>query len=186
MSEPVARYRLFARLMHWGMAVLILGLIPAGFVMVQQGLPQQVQNALFVAHKNIGLLVLVAVLLRLVYRVMNPAPPLPASVSTWQRHAAALSHGALYALMIAMPLLGYVRVKAGGFPIESLDAWGIASLVPRSDALAEAAKAAHFAGGLALAALIALHLAAAAFHAVVLRDGVFARMGFGAAQAGRR
>lgn len=81
--------------------------------------------------------------------------------------------------MIAMPIAGYVRVKAGGFPIESLDAWGVASLVPRSDALAKSAKAAHYAGALAFAGLVTLHIGAALYHAIVLRDGVFARMGFG-------
>mgnify|MGYP005857321029 CR=1 FL=1 len=176
------RYPFFARIMHWGMAALVLALIAAGFAMVQEGLPQATQNALFVFHKNAGLLVLLAVLVRLAYRMANPPPPLPAAVGAAQRRVAGLSHAALYALMIAMPVLGHVRVKAGGFPIETLDAWGVPALVPRSDALASAAKAAHFAGALALTALAALHISAALYHAAVLRDGVFARMGFGASR----
>ena len=176
MPRPIPSYRPLARLLHWGMAALILGLIAAGFVMVQEGLPRALQNTLFVAHKNIGLVVLALVLVRLAYRAVNPAPPLPPSVTGWQRTAAGLSHLALYALMIAMPVLGYIRVKAGGFPIESLDGWGVASLVPRSDTLANAAKALHFAGALALAALVTLHVTAALYHGLVLRDGVFGRM----------
>lgn len=179
MASPSASYRGFARFLHWGMAALVLGMIAAGFVMVQEGLSQTLQNRLFVLHKNLGLVVLAAVLVRLAYRAANPAPPLPPSVTGLQRRAAGLSHIALYGLMIAMPILGYVRVKAGRFPIESLDAWGMASLVPRSDALAKSAKAAHYAGALAFAGLVALHIGAALYHAIVLRDGVFARMGFG-------
>ncbi len=176
MPSSPDHYRGFARFMHWGMAALVLGLIVAGFVMVQEGLPRPLQDRLFVMHKNIGLLVLAAALLRLAYRAVNPAPPLPASVTGAQRRAAALSHLALYGLMIAMPVLGYIRVKAGGFPIESLDAWGVASLVPRSDALANAAKTAHYLGAIALTGLVTLHVAAALYHAFILRDGVFSRM----------
>lgn len=174
---PIApAYRPLSRLLHWAMAAIIIALIMAGFVMVQQGLARALQNTLFVFHKNIGLVVLALALLRLAYRAANPAPPLPPSVTGWQRRAAGLSHLALYALMIAMPVLGYIRVKAGGFPIESLDAWGVASLVPRSDALANTAKTLHYAGALALGALVTLHIAAAIYHALVLRDGVFRRM----------
>lgn len=178
-TPAVPAYRLVARLFHWGMAALVLAMIVAGFAMMQDGLPAQLRNQLFAFHKNIGLLVLLAVLARLAFRLMNPPPPLPASVTTTQRRVAALSHAGLYLLMIAMPILGYIRVKAGGFPIESLDAWGVMSLVPRSDALAAAAKTAHYAGALAITALVALHSGAALYHALVLRDGVMARMGFG-------
>jgi cytochrome b561 len=71
---------------------------------------------------------------------------------------------------------GYIRVKAGGFPIESLDALGAPSLVPRSEALEETAKAVHYFGGIALGAVIAVHIAAAAYHGLVRRDGVVSRM----------
>jgi cytochrome b561 len=94
----------------------------------------------------------------------------------WQHRAAGLSHLALYALLVIMPVAGYIRVKAGGFPIETLDWLGLPSLVARSDAVAEAAKTLHYLGGLAIAALIGMHIAAAAFHGIVRRDGVFSRM----------
>ncbi|MFN3645411.1 MAG: hypothetical protein ACK4S2_02665 [Gemmobacter sp.] len=75
---------------------------------------------------------------------------------------AQLTHGALHVLLLVLPVAGYVRVRAGGFPVEALDAMGLPALVPRSEALAEAAKALHF--------------GAAFLHAVILRDGVFQRM----------
>jgi cytochrome b561 len=170
------RYRGPARLFHWGMAVLVLATIPAGFIMVQDGLDRSLQNSLFLFHKNVGVLLLILVLGRLLYRWRHAPAPLPQDMPGWQRTAAGLSHGALYTLLLVMPVAGYVRVRAGGFPIESLDALGLPSLVPRSDALAEAAKAVHYYGGLAVAALIALHIGAAAYHGVLRRDGVFSRM----------
>lgn len=176
MSDTSASYRSPARLLHWTMALLVLGMIPAGFVMVQPGLDRSLGNALFIFHKNVGVLLLILVAIRLAYRAANPAPPLPDSVPPLQRRAAAWSHGALYALLVIMPVAGYVRVKAGGFPIESLDAMGVPSLVPRSDAVAEIAKNIHYFGAIALTALVALHILAAAYHGVFRRDGVFSRM----------
>lgn len=176
MQTPAAQYRLPARLFHWVIALLVLGMIPAGFVMVQPDLDRSLQNTLFVFHKNTGVLVLVLVLMRVAYRLTHRPAPLPDDLPGWQKLAAGLSHLGLYTLLLVMPIAGYVRVKAGGFPIETLDAIGVPSLVPRSDALAEVAKAVHYAGGVAIAALICLHIAAAAYHGIVRRDGVFSRM----------
>lgn len=173
---PATIYSAPARVLHWLMAILILATIPVGLVMVQPGLDRGLQNALFIFHKNIGVALLILVALRLFWRVIRPAPPLPATVPGWQARIAGLSHLALYALMVAVPVAGYVRVRAGGFPIEALDALGIPSLVPRSDALAEVAKTIHYGAGLAIAAVICLHVGAALFHGIVKRDGVLSRI----------
>jgi cytochrome b561 len=170
------RYSATARLLHWIMAVLILSMLPVGFLMVQTGLARAVQDALFIYHKNIGVAVLLLAFARLLWRWRHPGPDLPASLPAWQARVAGFSHGLLYVLMIAMPLMGYIRVRAGGFPIEMLDRMGLPTLVPRSDALAEVAKAAHYYGGIALAILLVLHIGAALHHALILRDGVWERM----------
>lgn len=169
-------YSGLSRALHWLVAILILGMIPVGVVMTQEGLPRSLQNTLFIFHKNFGVVVLVLMLLRLAWRAVRPAPELPESVAGWQRKAAAYSHAALYFLAIAVPIAGYVRVRAGGFPIEWLDAMGVPALVPKSEALATAAKTLHYVGGLALAALVLLHIGAALQHGLIKRDGVFSRM----------
>jgi len=171
-----ARYSAPARALHWLMAALILLSLPAGWLMVQDGIGRELRNVLFIYHKNAGVLIFLLVLLRLFTRWLRPPPPEPAHLPAWQARAARLSHASLYILMIAVPLAGYVRVRAGGFPIETLDALGIGTLVPRSDPLAELAKTVHYAAGLAIAALIALHVAAALRHGLLQRDGVFSRM----------
>jgi cytochrome b561 len=176
MAERVDGFRTPARIFHWATVVFVLLMIPAGLVMVQDGLDRTVQNALFIFHKNVGVVVLLLVLARLAYRLAVPPPPLPDSMPAWQHRVSGITHGLLYALLIAMPIAGYVRVRAGGFPIEALDALGIPTLVPRSESLAEFAKMLHWLGGFALAALIALHVAAALFHAIVKQDGVFSRI----------
>ena len=173
---PLPRYSAASRWLHWITVLLVFATIPAGVVMVTDGLPRGVQNGLFVFHKNVGVVILALVIARLGVRAVAPAPALPGSVPEWQRRASSLSHAALYALLIVMAVSGYVRVVAGGFPLEMLDAIGAPRLAPRSDPLAGNAKAVHAGARYALGAFILLHVTAAAFHALVRRDGVFGRM----------
>lgn len=176
MDHTGPRYTNVARLLHWSMAVLVLAMIAAGFLMVQDGLGRSLQNALFIFHKNTGLLVFALLLLRLAYRWRQPPPPLPASLPGWQVRAAGASHLALYTMLFVMPVAGYVRVKAGGFPIEVLDALGVPSLVPGSEALADLAKAVHYYGAIVIASLVGVHILAASYHGLIRRDGVFSRI----------
>ena len=164
------------RVIHWLMALLILPMIVVGLMMVQPGWPRAVQNTLFILHKNTGVLLLVLAILRVAIALRHHSAPLPDTLPAWQRRAARASHGALYALILIMPLSGYIRVRAGGFPIEALDRLGLPAFVPRSDALADAAKWVHETAGYALIAVLLLHIAAALHHALLLRDGIWSRI----------
>jgi len=179
MSTPVSGYSFVARFLHWTMALLVIVMLVVGFAMVQSGLPKPIQGILYVLHKNTGILIMALVVLRFVWRKIDPPPPLPDSVPRWQQAIADFNHGALYLLLFLMPLLGYVRVKAADLPIESLDALGIQPLVAPSEPLAKLASTLHLAGALALAALVALHLLAAFYHGAIRRDGVYSRMRWG-------
>ncbi|MEJ6394225.1 cytochrome b [Gymnodinialimonas sp. 2305UL16-5] len=186
MTIPVQSYKRPARWIHWLMALCIIPMIPAGFIMIQEGIPRALQNTLFLFHKNMGSLLLLLIVVRLLYRWRNPAPAEPAHLPDWQVKVAALTHWLLYALLVVMPLSGYIRVRAGGFPIEALDALGVPALVPRSDQLAAVAKDVHLFAGYAIAGLVAMHIAAALHHAVIKRDGVFSRMWVTPASRARR
>jgi cytochrome b561 len=176
MTYPIPGYRTPARLLHWTVAILVLLMIAAGVTMTRQGLDRGLQDTLFIFHKNMGVIVLILMAGRLLYRRLRPPPPLPPDMPQMQHRIAAATHAALYALLFLMPLSGYVRVRAGGFPIEWLDAVGFPALVPRSDAIAEIAKNIHYFASFALAALIVLHVGAALYHGIFRRDGIFSRM----------
>ena len=171
-----AAYRPTARALHWIVAAIVFAMIPVGIVMIQPGLDRPVQNLLFMFHKNMGVIVLILILWRIAYRVMNSPPPLPGSVPGWQQRVAKLTHLSLYAAVLVMAVSGYTRVVAGGFPLEWWDGLGVLRLVPRSDALAATAKTIHWAAHYVVIAVIALHVGAALYHAMVRRDGVFSRM----------
>lgn len=165
-----------ARLLHWLTAVLVLLTLPAGLIMVQNGIDRGLQNALFIYHKNVGVLIFVIVMVRLFLRWQKPPPPRAARLPLWQERTAAATHIALYGLLIVLPVAGYIRVRAGGFPIEALDALGVPALIPQSEALEQAAKTVHYLAGLAISVVVTLHVGAAFFHAIVKRDRVFSRM----------
>ena len=175
-SHTPQSYKPAAKMLHWGLAVLIIATLPVGAIMVQQGLARPTQDMLFIFHKNIGVLILLLMLVRIVYRIVNPPPPLPDSIPDGQKRIAEATHWALYALVFVMAISGYVRVTAGGFPIEGLNWLGVPPLAPRSDAVAETAKAIHFWARFALVALIIAHVGAALHHLVIKRDGVFGRI----------
>lgn len=176
MPDTRAVYRPTARILHWIVALLVLATIPVGQIMTQEGLARPLQNTLYIFHKNTGVLILLLVLARLGFRAFNPPPPLPASVPWWQQRIARATHWLLYVLLIVMAVSGYIRVKAGGFPIEYLDALGVPSPVPKSEPLEKAAQATHATVRILLIAVIALHVSAAAYHGLIRRDGVFSRM----------
>ncbi|SMO87330.1 cytochrome b [Paracoccus laeviglucosivorans] len=175
MTDP-AGYRTPARLLHWIIAAAVLLMIPAGLIMTREGLPKGLGDGLFLFHKNMGTLLIPLIALRILYRWLHPAPPLPPSVPEWQRRAAGVSHLALYVLLVVMPLSGFVRVRAGGFPIELLDSLGAGPWLAKSEPLARTAEGLHYAAAMLLIAVLVVHVAAALQHALIRRDGVWQRM----------
>lgn len=170
-----ARYAPGFRLLHWLTATLVLTTIPAGLVMVQEGIPRTLQDSLFIYHKNVGPMILILVILRLAIRVASPQPPLPESLPRAQVLAATAVHWLLYLCLIVMALSGTLRVQAGGFPMELWDPL-IGGIVTKNEPLAETAESIHAWVKFVLIALIAAHVGAAAMHGLIRRDGVFSRM----------
>jgi cytochrome b561 len=116
------------------------------------------------------------VVVRALYRWKNPPAALPDDFPAGSTGSRGCPTGRSTCCSSSFPIAGYIRVKAGGFPIETLDWLGMPSLVPRSDALAEVAKTVHYFAGLAIAAIVLSHIGAAAYHGIIRRDGVFSRM----------
>jgi cytochrome b561 len=133
-------------------------------------------------HKPLGIAILVLALVRLAVRLRSGAPALPASLPEPLKLAARASHYALYTLMIGMPLIGWAMLSAAAYPIVLVPGMYLPPILPQSDRLHALLWDAHFTLAFAFFALILLHLAAALFHALVRRDGVFETMAPGPAR----
>jgi cytochrome b561 len=168
------RFTPLQRLLHWLMAVCILAMLFIGVGMVSTVMPKYLP--LIAIHKSLGITILVLALIRLAVRLRYGAPPLPADLPVPMRLAAQLSHYALYAAMIAMPLLGWAMLSAAAYPVVVFGGVYLPAILPQSDALQSLLWDAHFYLAFLFFALILLHLAAALFHGLVRRDGVFESM----------
>lgn len=194
-AEAQQRYTAVAIVLHWAIAIAILLMIPLGWWMGDQAEAGVVTDGVFQAfqfHKSIGLTVLALSLVRLGWRLANPPPALPPHMPAWERMVAKATHWAFYALMIAMPLTGWLYVSAGwsehdNEPLVVATHWFGLIRVPELFGLPHAAESLRAGvadvsmnvhSKLAWGALIlaALHAGAALKHHVFDRDEVLAHM----------
>ena len=178
-SAAVTRYIPLARALHWLLALGIVGNFALGVYM--SDLPFSPARLQYYSwHKWAGVLVLAFSAVRLLTRLLSPPPALPdaieAAMPGWQKLAHHGTHGLLYTLFFAVPLIGWAYSSAAGFPIVFLGLWQLPDFVPVSKELAEAIKPWHQITAFAMAGLVVLHVAAALKHHLIDRDGLLARM----------
>lgn len=171
----VDHYSGIAKFLHWTVAVCVLAIIAAGLTMNNVD-PGTLQNILYTVHRSLGVLVLFLMLIRLVYRLMHGAPPHEPTLTAMQRMVSHAVHMALYVLLIAQPIIGWVATSAYGAKISFFGLFTLPDLVAKDQALSEPLFAVHMWMGLLIAALAAMHIAAALFHHFILKDGVLRRM----------
>lgn len=168
-------YTTTAKLLHWLMATLILGLIVLGLYM--EGLPFSPEKLkLYAWHKWAGVTAFVLVLARLAWRVRNRPPPLPAGMAPVQRLAAHAGHALLYALMIAIPLSGWLMSSAKGVPTVWFGVLPLPDMLDKSEALGSLLEATHKYLNWLLIAILVGHVGAALKHHFIDRDDILVRM----------
>lgn len=164
-----------AKTLHWLTFVLLLASFGIGLSMV--GLPLSPRKLqVYSWHKWIGVTVFLVTVLRLGWRLADPPPPLPFSVPRWQRIGTRLSHAALYAILITMPISGWLMSSALGLQTVYLGLVPLPDLVAPNRPLGETLLSVHQGLAVTLALLISVHVAAAAYHHIVARDDVLRRM----------
>jgi len=152
-NAAVVGYTLTARVLHWVTAALVLTMIPIGIAMANADFGDA-QDTLYHLHRSIGAILLPIMLGRLLWRLRHPAPPLPASMPGWQRLAAHLSHGALYTLLVVMPVTGWLTSSALGVPTVYLGLVSLPELVTPDRSLGESLVHLHHTLAFLLAILI--------------------------------
>jgi cytochrome b561 len=172
------RFTTVAIVLHWLIAAAVIGDLALGWWM--QEIPKQPPGpraSAYNLHKSLGLLALAFVAARIAWRLRHPSPPLP-PMPRWQAWLANAVHHALDALLVVLVIAGYLGSVYSGYPIKffglTLPSWG------RADpGLKDFMSVAHFWSSWLLAALLAFHVAGVVKHAVIDRDGLLRRMGWG-------
>ena len=170
------RFGAGARLFHWLVVLLLLVQIPAGIAMIAPGLEQRTIDVLFVLHKGLGVVLLLVVVARVLWRLTHSAPPMSEAIPERERRIATAMHGVIYAVLVVVASSGYVRVVGGGFPIEVMDALALPTFLPLMPEVAEWASLVHRFSTFLLVALVAVHVAEVLRHHLVVQDGTLARM----------
>ncbi len=175
LKNTITRYGSIAKFFHWTVAFAVIGLLIVGFIMgnVQdKALKMQIYNV----HKLIGLAVLVLMLLRLVWRLINVQPGYPAAVPKWERKAARGVHDLLYLALIVMPLSGWMMSTAAGRP-PHLGSWLLAMPgIEVNKELAHYFNTLHGILAWIIPAVLIIHIAAAVKHHWFDKNEVLIRM----------
>jgi cytochrome b561 len=165
-----------ARSFHWLLGAAVLGMLAYGWWM--NHIPARPDRFFHRSiHADIGYLVLVLMVVRLVWRGLNPTPALPSDTPRWQRIAAQISHWAMYAATILVAMLGWAH--SGAHAPDYADWFGlfrVPQITSPDKAAAQAYENRHIFFAYVLLALIAIHVAAALWHHLVKRDRVTSRM----------
>lgn len=175
-KHSASRYTVVALALHWAIAALILFMIWLGWNMDEN-------EARYQLHKSIGITILLLTVARVVWRMLNPPPALPAGMKPLETTASHYVHLGLYALMILIPLFGWALVSASKFQVPTIlfgaVSWPhlpfLAGL--RSNELAQTIiETFHSKGAWVIIALLALHVAGALKHEFSAEEGVLKRM----------
>lgn len=168
-------FGLIAKGFHWILAILILWLLSVGFAMV--GIPPGPDKFwVYALHKSFGILILVLMIGRLLWRQISPRPdPLPTH-KEWEDRLAKIVHFALYVCIFLMPLSGWIMSSAGGFPAEFFGLFALPAIVPKNEGIFEFARNVHGFVAWSILALLALHFAGAFKHHFLDRDETLRRM----------
>lgn len=168
-------YTATAKSLHWVMAVLIIGLLALGFYMEDLPLsPDKLK--LYSWHKWAGVTAFLLVLVRLAWRAGHRPPPLPASMPKVLQLAAHGGHLALYGLMLAMPLSGWLMSSAKGFQTVWFGLLPIPDLLAKDKALGDLLQNVHATLAVLFVLILVGHVAAALKHHFIDRDDILTRM----------
>ncbi len=169
------RYGLVSQSFHW----LIVGLILFQYTWawrIDSAEGFRARLELVTQHKTIGMTILALAVVRLLWRLFNPPPPLPSALSARERFAAKTGHWSLYGLILAMPLTGWLYSSAAGLGDRWWGPVNFPSLVESGEQLEVVFGNLHWALAIALGVVAGVHVLAALRHHFWLKDDVLKRM----------
>lgn len=172
-TDTQARFTLLSRLLHWAMAVMVIGQFFLGITMVAA---LTYYPLLLAIHRPLGIAILVFAVVRLVNRLTHRPPPFLKTMGKAERKVATYSEYLLYALLLAQPLVGWATLSAADLPVTMFAGLHLPGIAPHGIGLYAVLRTAHTVLAYLLFAAFTAHICAVAFHTVGLRDGLLNRM----------
>jgi cytochrome b561 len=174
---PVLRYTPASRWLHWLSAALVAVVIVAGiWIRYFEPANEAFKLRLYNIHESFGVIVFVLALIRLLNRYRHPPPPLPADTPAAIHLASHVTHMSLYALLVLMPVIGFLATNAWGFPLSVFGVLPLPSPIGKDEDLAKLLSLLHWSGAIAIVLLICGHVAGVIYHTFIRRDGLLQRM----------
>lgn len=177
MTDP-RRFPVRSRILHWLTAVLVFAGLLIGFTMINA---LDSYAALVGVHMTIGVTILVVTIVRLVNRWRSTPPDWPATVGKIEGRIVSISERAMYALLLAQPLVGWAMVSAAGRPPVVYGGLHLPRIAPFDADVYFVLRQGHTVLAVLLVVVIAAHVSAVLLHTLTLRDGMLGRMTFGKA-----
>ena len=171
-----SRYGVVAITLHWLVAVTVVGMFALGFWMVDLGYYDAWYKRAPDIHRSIGILLLAVMLLRLVWRMINPKPAALPGHRRWEVVSAHLVHGLLYVLLFVAMVSGYLITTADGSSIHVFGWFEVPSVTGRIKGLENTAGLVHYWATWTIVGLVVIHAAGALKHHILDRDDTLRRM----------
>jgi len=167
------QFTLLSRILHWTMAAMILTMLFIGVAMVASIADY---DKLVSIHRPLGIAILILVVIRYVNRKVNPPPEFIATMPAEERFAATTSEKMMYAMMFAMPLIGWGMLSAARYPIVLYGPMHLPPILPHSPMLYAFLRRTHTIVAYLFFATFVAHFSAVLFHTMIMRDHLIDRM----------
>lgn len=170
------QYSAISRFFHWGIAFLILGLIPVGFYMSHMAF-SPLKLEIYGVHKSLGLTVLLLAVLRIAYRIYKAPPKSLSTYKVWENFFSKTIHVVLYVAIIVMPVLGWVMSSAGDFSVSFFGLFDMPRIVEKDAFIFGVARSVHEIASFVVIGAVGLHVVGALKHHFIDGDVTLIRMG---------
>jgi len=159
----IMKYHILLRLVHWLMAMCIIGLIIAGWYMTGLAPEDESRPDFYHFHKSFGVLLLFLFIVRILLRIFTKIPALPETIRPVEKKLSHIAHIFLYTLMLTVPVIGYIFSNSGGYdvPLFSIKMPGITD---KNKELFDLARQAHWISAYILSGILLLHITAVIKH----------------------